>query len=105
MKSSLANALVISLLLTSCANHPDTKITVKVPDGYSGYINLGTCMKGAQEPVVLDEDGDGVTSACPTRDAVITVIKPTKTFDIAAEHVRVGRRSDGSPLSISAKIP
>jgi len=31
MKSALANSLVISLLLTSCAKHPDTKITVKVP--------------------------------------------------------------------------
>jgi hypothetical protein len=78
---------------------------IKVADGYSGYFRLFTCMKAAQEPVVLDEDGDGVTSACPTGDVVITVIKPTKTFDIAAEHVRVGRRSDGSPLSISAKIP
>jgi hypothetical protein len=105
MKSALANALVISLLLTSCAKHPDTKITVKVSDGYSGYINLGACITGAQEPVVVNEDGEGVTSACPTGDVVITVIKPTKTFDIAAEHVRVGRRSDGSPLSISAKIP
>jgi len=105
MKCSLRIALVISVSLASCAKHPITKVSVKVADTFSGYFRLTTCIPGAQEPVVLNETVEGYTSACPTGDVEITVIKPSKTFRIAPENVHVRRSRDGAPVAISAQIP
>jgi hypothetical protein len=105
MKCSLLIALVISLSLASCAKHPTTRITVKVDDKFSGYVRLSPCAPEGQDPVVLDEMHQGYTSACPSGDVVIVVIKPTKTLEIAAENVHVRRGSNGAPVLIYADIP
>jgi hypothetical protein len=105
MKFSLSIALVISLPLASCAKHPTTRINVKVDEQFSGYVRLSPCAPVAEDPVVLDERHEGFTSACPTGDVVIVVVKPTKTFEIAAENVHVRRGSDGAPMLIYAEIP
>jgi hypothetical protein len=105
MKSSLCIALFISVSLASCAKQPITKVSVKVADTFSGYFQLTTCIPGAQEPVVLNEMVEGYTSACPSGDVEITVIKSSKTFRIAPENVHVRRSSDGTPVAISAQIP
>jgi len=105
MKCSLRISLVISVLLTSCAKQPITKVSVKVDDAFSGYFRLTTCIPGAPDPAVLNATAEGNTSACPGGEAEITVIKPSKTFRIAPENVHVRRSTDGTPVAISAQIP
>jgi hypothetical protein len=105
MKSSLSIALVISLSLASCAKRPTTRITVKVDEQFSGHVRLSPCAPEAKDPVVLDERHEGFTSACPPGDVVIVVIKPSKSFEIAAENVHVRRGRDGAPVLVSAEIP
>lgn len=105
MKPSLRIVLAVSLLLASCAKHPITKVSVKVDDTFSGYVRLTSCIPGAQEPVVLNETAEGNTSACPSGDVEISVIKPLKTFIIASANVHVRRSSDGTLVAISAEIP
>jgi hypothetical protein len=105
MKWSLRIALVICISLASCAKHPITKVSVKVGDTFSGYFRLTTCIPGAQEPVVLNGTVEGYTSACPSGDVEITVIKPSKTVRIAPENVHVRRSGDGTPVAMSAQIP
>jgi hypothetical protein len=105
MKWSLRIALVISVSLASCAKRPITQISVKVADTFSGHFLLTTCIPGAKDPVVLNETAEGNTAACPFGDVEISVIKPSKTFRIAPENVRVRRSGDGTPVAISAQIP
>ena len=105
MKRLLRNALVISVSLASCAKHPVTKISVKVDDAFSGYFRLTTCIPGADELAVLNPTAEGFTSACPSGDVEVIVIKPSKSFRIAPENVHVRRRPDGTPEYVSAQIP
>ena len=105
MKFSLRIALTISLLLTSCAKKPVTRVTVKVPDAFSGYIHLRPCIPSSEEPVVLNRSGYGNTAACPAGDVEIVVIKETKSPVIPPKNVLVRRRGDGEPISISSQIP
>src|ERR1700734_4045554 len=105
MKRSRRIALVMAFALASCAKHPTTQVRVKVGDTFSGHIRLTTCSPGAQDPVVLDEMTEGYTSACPSGDVEIAVIKPSKTFSIAPENVHVRRNGDGTPEIITAEIP
>jgi hypothetical protein len=105
MKCSLRIALVISFSLASCAKHPTMRASVKVADTFSGYMRLTTCIPGTQEPVVLDQAGYGNTSACPSGDVEVAVIKPSKTFIIPSANVHVRRSSDGTPVAISTQIP
>jgi hypothetical protein len=105
MKWSLRIALVISVSLASCAKPPVTQVRVKVAETFSGYFRLTTCIPGSQDPVMLNEMADGVTSACPSGDVEIDVIKPSKTFQIAPENVHVRRTSDGTPVAITSQIP
>jgi hypothetical protein len=46
-----------------------------------------------------------ITSACPSGAVEIAVIKPSRTFRIPPENVHVRRKSDGTPVVISAEIP
>ena len=105
MKLSLGIALIISLSLASCTKHPITEVTVKVADTFSGHIRLRPCIQGAQDPTALDESGNGSTSACPSGDVEIVVIKPSKTLNIAPENVHVRKTRDGNPSVIFAEIP
>jgi hypothetical protein len=105
MKRSLHIALVISISLASCAKHPVSKVSVKVEDGFSGHFSLTTCIPGVAEVAVLNETGEGTTSACPSGDVEITVIKPSRSFRIEAENVHVRMSHDGTPVHLSAQIP
>jgi hypothetical protein len=105
MKRSLRIALVISVSLASCAKDPIAKVSVKVDDAFSGHFSLMTCIPGVKELAVLGETAEGSTSACPSGNVEITVIKPSKSFCIAPENVHVRRSHDGTPVAISAQIP
>jgi hypothetical protein len=98
-------ALFTFVTLVSCAKKPTTRITVEVPDTFSGTISLTPCISVAKDPVVLDDAHYGYTPACPLGDVELVVNKGTKTLHIAPEKVRVRRRSDGEPVTISAEIP
>jgi hypothetical protein len=102
---SLRIALALSVSLASCAKPPTTIVSVKVDDAFSGYFRLTTCIPGVPETVVLNETAEGYTSACPSEDVEIAVIKPSRTFRIAAENVHVRRSSNGAPVAISGQIP
>ncbi len=66
MRPWLGRAVVVSLCLVSCAaKSAPTRITVKVADAYSGSLRLAPCVDNAQDPVLVDESGNGRTSACP----------------------------------------
>jgi hypothetical protein len=104
IRALLGVAMVISLLASSCAK-PVTRITVKVGDAKSSYVQLAPCKQDAQDPVVLDDTGYGSTAACPSGDVEIILIKPTQTVDIAPEHVKVVRSADGAPVAINFSIP
>jgi hypothetical protein len=105
VKRPFRTAVIISVSLASCAKHPVTKISVKVDDAFSGYFRLTICIPGADELAVLNPTAEGFTSACPSGDVEVTVIKPSKSFRIAPENVHVRRHRDGAPEFVSAQIP
>ena len=102
---SLGIALVVSLSLPACAKQRATQVTVKVAEGYSGHISVTPCIPGLPATVVLDETQTGSTSVCPKDDVELVVIKPKRTFVIAAENVHVRKGADGQPVTITAEIP
>jgi hypothetical protein len=102
---SLRIALAMSFSLASCAKPLTTTVSVRVNEAFSGNFRLTPCIPGAQEPIRLNETAEGNTSACPSGDVEIAVIKPSKTFRIAPENVHVRRRPDGAPVAIYAQIP
>jgi hypothetical protein len=99
--------LAISLLLISCAaKSAPARITVQVPENFAGPLRLYPCDKTALDPVLVNGNGEGKTSACPTGDDVeIVVLKSGKTVYLAPEKIKVARAGDGFPVSISAAIP
>src|ERR1700679_2560342 len=107
MRSWLGRALVISMCLVSCAaKNAPTRITVKVADAYSGVLRLSPCVGNAQDPVLVDAQGNGKTSVCPLgADVEILVVKASRTVFIPREQVSVARAGDGFPVAISADIP
>lgn len=107
MKSWVGTALVISMCLVSCAaKSAPTRITVKVADAYSGALRLSPCVGNAQDPVLVDEQGNGKTSVCPLgADVEILVIKTDSTIFIPREQVNIARAGDGFPVTITAAIP
>jgi hypothetical protein len=105
MSFRLAGVLFISLCLAGCAAESSpTRITAKVADIYSGVLHLNPCAKNAQDVALVDEKGNGNTSACPLGDVEIVVVKGDKTIYIAPEKVKVERTGDGFPAAISAVI-
>lgn len=104
MKMPLGLVLILLVSFASCARHPATRITVKAPDRFSGYIFIDTCVDGAREPVVLDAVGNGNTLACPPGDVVVTVIEPTRTFDVPSTEIQIRRTRNGVPTSVIARV-
>ncbi|MGD0404222.1 MAG: hypothetical protein ABSB66_13600 [Candidatus Acidiferrales bacterium] len=107
MKPWFFGGLAVSLLLVSCAaKSAPTRITVQVPENFAGPLRLYPCDKNSLDPVLVNENGEGKTSACPTGDDVeIVVLKSGKSIYIAPEKIKVARAGDGFPVSISAAIP
>jgi hypothetical protein len=98
-------ALVISCFLVSCAKSGGTAITVQVADTFSGLARIDACVKDAHENVTVDERGHGTTSACPSGDLDLVVVRRGKIIFIPSDHVSVLRTGDGIPVVITAKIP
>ncbi len=107
MRPWLGRAVIISLCLVSCAaKSAPTRITVKVPDTYSGSFRLSPCADNTQDPVLVDENGNGKTSACPMEgDVEIVVLKGGNKIYIQRGQIRIARTGDGFPVTISAAIP
>jgi hypothetical protein len=106
MKLSLGTALAISFSLASCAaKNAPARITVRVADTYSDPLHLKPCLESAREPVVVNEQGNGETSACPYGDLEIIVLKQSKTVYITSENISVERAGDGIPATITAQVP
>lgn len=107
MKFPRIATLVLVLALVSCAaKNAPTRVTVQVPDTFSGAIRLSPCAREANEPVLLDARGNGNTSACPSADDVeIMVMRAGKTIYLAREQVKIARAGDGLPVLITANIP
>jgi hypothetical protein len=107
MRPRLGSALAISLALISCgAKNAATRITVKVADNYSGSLRLDTCAKDTHDPVLIDKNGNGLTSACPMDgDVEILVVKSSRTIYISREKITVARVGDGFPVAIFSSIP
>ena len=107
MKPWLGRVVIVSLCLVSCAaKSAPTRITVKVADTYAGSFRLAPCVDNAQEPVLVDESGNGRTSACPMgADVEIVVLKAGNTIYLHREQITIARAGDGFPVTISAAIP
>jgi len=107
MKPWFFGGLAVSLLLVSCAaKSAPTRITVQIRENFAGALRLYPCDKGALNPVSVNANGEGKTSACPLGDDVeIVVLKSGKTIYLAPEKIRVARAGDGFPVMISAAIP
>jgi hypothetical protein len=105
MTASLRITLVISCFLVSCAKTGGTAITVQVADAFSGLVRIDACVKDAHENVTVDERGYGTTSACPSGDLDLVVVRRGKIIPIPPDRVSVVRTGDGMPIVITANIP
>jgi hypothetical protein len=102
----LATAIFISLLFASCAAKTlPTVITVTVADGYSGPIYLSLCQKGAKDPAVVDQQGNGATPACAYGSVEVVVIKAASRIYLSSDRIRVDKTGDGIPVAIRTQIP
>jgi hypothetical protein len=106
---SMANwvlVLWVCISLVACEKkQPSTRISVRVPDSFKGYLRLNPCIPTAQDPAVIDEVNVANVSACPTGDVELVVIKPSKTITIPPESVNIRRGNDGLPRAISVQVP
>jgi hypothetical protein len=106
MRLSIGAAIAISLSLASCAaKNAPTLIRVTSTDAYAGPLYLRPCLEKATTPVVIDPQGNGVTSACPYGDVEIVLTKQGQTIYILPENVHIQRTGDGIPVTITADIP
>ncbi len=105
MKLSFIFIALIALSVGSCAKKAVTRVTINVPETFSGHISLSPCVPGAKEPIVVDDMNQGATSACPTGDVEIEVHKGTKTFVIVPENVKVRKSASGEPRAITFVVP
>jgi hypothetical protein len=99
--------LLVLASLASCADTvPTTRIKVTVADNYSGPIYLASCVEGAQDPVMIDPEGHGQTSACPARgDVEIDAIKAGRTIAIQSGQIDVTKTGDGIAVGFTTYIP
>jgi hypothetical protein len=66
---------------------------------------LKPCLESAQEPIVVNDRGNGESSACPYGDLEIVVIKQSKTVYQTSENIAVEIAGDGMPVAITAQVP
>jgi hypothetical protein len=105
---SLAFLAMVFLMLSCGASlHPD-RLTVRVPNHFSGSMRVSACVAGAPAgEVTLDEQGLGKTSLCPAvnHSVEIEVIRIDGHFKINSSQVRILRTGDGISTSIEAQLP
>jgi hypothetical protein len=106
MKWAFAVVLAISASLFSCgARNTPARITVRAPDGFSGVLHLTPCAAGAQGLVEVNQQGNGETSACPSGDVEVLVVKNSGTVYIEPQRISVSRAGDGIPVEIIVPVP
>jgi hypothetical protein len=105
LKYKLGAALVVSMLLLSCAaERLPTIVTVRVADAYSGRIYLKLCEAGAKEPAVIDDKGNGETSVCSNGRIAVVVLRQTSRIYVAPEQIKVDTTGDGFAVAITAYV-
>ena len=101
--------ILCALLVLSCgAAKSAQEITVQVPDGFAGTLQIEPCNASANaDHVTLDARGVATTSACPGRGQLVTlvIVRGGQTYRIVPENVKVLRTGDGLPVRIEATIP
>jgi hypothetical protein len=97
----------LSLMLSCASSHPPERFTVRVQPEFTGTVHIQTCVQPAPATdLVIDNQGAGATSACPSSDATVelTVLRGDQRYVIAAQDVSIDRTGDGIPTSIKAEI-
>jgi hypothetical protein len=103
----LATIFATFLLFSCAAKQAPHEITVKVPDNYSGELNLDPCTQGSSAQVTVDSNGSGQTSACPkpSEQVSLTVIQSGLEHRVPQNQVRIERAGDGLPVAIKGRVP
>jgi hypothetical protein len=99
--------LCMSLLLVSCAaKSAPALISCSAAENLSGrHVHLTPCSPQAANPVQLDKDGNGATSACPSDDNVEIVLTVNgSTTYLLPDQVRIGRTGDGIAAAIDIDL-
>jgi hypothetical protein len=99
--------LCVSLLLVSCAaKSAPALIACSATENLSSrHVHLTPCSPHAANPVQLDKDGNGLTSACPADDNVeIVLIVNGSTTYILPDQVQVRRTGDGIAVDINTDL-
>jgi hypothetical protein len=104
----LLATIFATLLLFSCAaKQAPRDITVKVPENYSGPLNLNPCFQESSGEVSVDSNGSARTSACPKpgESVTLTVVQGGVEHRIPPDQITIERAGDGLPVMIKTRIP
>ena len=104
----LLATIFATLLLFSCAaKQAPRDITVKVPENYSGPLNLNPCFQESSATVSVDSNGSARTSACPKpgESVTLTVIQGGVEHRISPDQITIERAGDGLPVRIKTRVP
>lgn len=95
------------LVILSCGSkQPSEQIRVRVTPGFAGPIDLSACVPGAPATdITVNDRGEGVTSACPSRDASVELMVLRGNDTIRVVDVSVSRTGDGLATGIRAQVP
>jgi hypothetical protein len=104
---ALAGVLLCAtvVLVFYSAKTSPLRINVTTVDAFSGHVHLMPCVKNASNPVRLDRDGRGVTSACPS-DGNVEMILNTEgqKIHLLPAQIQVERAGTGDPVGIEADV-
>jgi hypothetical protein len=104
----LLATIFATLLLFSCAaKQAPHDITVKVPENFSGPVNLSPCAQESAAEVSVGSNGSGRTSACPKpgENVTLTVIQGGVEHRIPPDQITIERAGDGFPVAIKTRLP
>jgi hypothetical protein len=99
--------LCMSLVLVSCAakSAPALITCIAVENLSAAHLHLTPCSPQASNPVQLDKDGNGATSACPADNNVeIVFTRNGQTTYILPDQIHVGRTGDGIAVAIDTDL-
>jgi len=102
----LATIFATFLLFSCAAKQAPHEITVRVPDNYSGELNLAPCSQDSSAEVAVDLQGAARTSACPKpgESVTLTVIQGGVERRLSPDQVNIERAGDGMPVAIKARL-